>query len=60
MFWVIDRWHYYGDRYQKTENQTFMKVTVFKYYGSKNETKSIQIIRLTKNDKKEIVGKVTF
>jgi len=52
--------NYYGDRYQKIENPTFMKVTVFKYYGSKKQTKSIQIIRLTRNDKKEIVGKVRF
>ncbi len=52
--------NYYGDRYQKIENPTFMKITIFKYYGTKKETKTIQIIRLTKKDSKEIVAKVTF
>ena len=51
---------YYGDRYQKADNPTFMKVTMFKNYGSKNETKETQIIRLTKSDDEEIIAKLTF
>jgi hypothetical protein len=39
---------YYRDRYQKLENLTFMKVTVYKNYGSKDESSSVEVIRLTK------------
>ncbi|MEC3906648.1 VIT domain-containing protein [Tamlana sp. 2201CG12-4] len=51
---------YYGDRYQKEENPTFMKVTMFKYYGSKKEIKETKIIRLTKRDDQEIIAKLSF
>lgn len=50
--------NYFGDRYQKIENPTFMKVTMFKNYGKPNETKSIKVIRLTKTKNKEIVAKI--
>jgi len=49
---------YYGDRYQKVENPTFMKVTMFKNYGKPNETKEIKVIRLTKTKDKQIVAKI--
>ncbi|WP_229724575.1 VIT domain-containing protein [Winogradskyella forsetii] len=51
---------YYGDRYQKIENPTFMKVTIFKNYGSKNQSIEKQIIRLTKSDDEEIIAKLSF
>ncbi|EDP72058.1 hypothetical protein FBALC1_13192 [Flavobacteriales bacterium ALC-1] len=51
---------YYGDRYQKIENPTFMKVTVYKNYGTNDESKSVEIIRLTKSDDQEIVAKLSF
>jgi uncharacterized protein YfaP (DUF2135 family) len=51
---------YFGDRYQKVENPTFMKVTMFKNYGFKNESKEIKIIRLTKRDDKEVIAKLSL
>jgi len=51
---------YYGDRYQKIENPTFMKVTIYKNYGSTDESKSVEIIRLTKRDDEEIIAKLRF
>jgi Vault protein inter-alpha-trypsin domain/Uncharacterized protein conserved in bacteria (DUF2135) len=51
---------YYGDRYQKVENPTFMKVTIFKHYGSKKESKEIKIIRLTQKDDEEVIAKLSF
>lgn len=51
---------YYGDRNQKIESPTFMKVTMFKHYGSKNESKETKIIRLTKKDDEEIIAKLSF
>jgi len=51
---------YYGDRYQKEENPTFMKITIFKNYGSKDETIEIKIIRLTKKDDEEIIAKLSY
>ncbi|WP_418604037.1 TonB-dependent receptor plug domain-containing protein [Hwangdonia sp.] len=50
--------NYFGDRYQKIENPTFMKVTMFKNFGKPNETKDIKIIRLTKTKDKQIVAKI--
>ena len=50
--------NYFGDRYQKVENPTFMKVTMFKNFGKLNETKNIKIIRLTKTKDKQIVAKL--
>lgn len=50
--------NYFGDRYQKVENPTFMKVTMFKNFGKPNETKDIKIIRLTKTRDKQIVAKL--
>lgn len=52
--------NYYGDRYQKVENPTFMKVTLYKYYGTKKETKEVKIIRLAKSNEKLIVAKLAF
>lgn len=51
---------YYGSRYQKIETPTFMKVTIFKQYGTLKETKETQILRLVKADNEEIVAKLTF
>ncbi|MDY8134112.1 VIT domain-containing protein [Aquimarina sp. 2201CG5-10] len=51
---------YYGDRYQKVESPTFMKVTIFKKYGTKKVIKETKIIRLTKQDDEEIVAMVRF
>ncbi|WP_160127685.1 VIT domain-containing protein [Kordia antarctica] len=51
---------YFGDRYQKIENPTFMKVTLYKYYGTKKETKEVKIIRLAESNEKLIVAKLRF
>lgn len=51
---------YFGDRYQKVENPTFMKVTLYTYYGTKKETKEIKIIRLAESKEKLIVAKLRF
>ena len=51
---------YYGDRYQKAENPTFMKVTIYKYYGTKRESKAIKMIRLTNKDEFEMIAKVSI
>lgn len=50
--------NYYGDRYQKIENPTFMKVTMFKNFGKTNESREVKIIRLTKAKDKQIVAKL--
>ena len=49
---------YFGDRKQKIETPTFMKVTVFKNQGSKNEEKTVQVIRLVRKDREEIIAKI--
>ena len=51
---------YFGDRYQKVESPTFMKITMYKYYGTKRESKETKIIRLTKKDDEEMVAKISI
>ncbi|WP_083477209.1 VIT domain-containing protein [Lacinutrix algicola] len=50
--------NYFGDRYQKTENPTFMKVTIFRNFGESNETKEIKVVRLSKSKSNQIVAKI--
>jgi uncharacterized protein YfaP (DUF2135 family) len=52
--------NYYGDRYQKIENPTFMKITLYKYYGTPRETKEIKVVRLTNKRDKKVVAKITI
>ncbi len=49
---------YYSDRVQKIETPTFMKITVFKNQGARNEEKITRVIRLSKKDQEEVVEKV--
>ncbi len=51
---------YYGDRKQKIETPTFMKVTIFKNQGKVNEEKKVYVIRLSKNDSDEVIAKIEF
>ncbi|EDP95736.1 VIT domain-containing protein [Kordia algicida OT-1] len=51
---------YFGDRYQKIENPTFMKVTLYTDYGTIQETKQVKVIRLTKSKDQTIVAKLRF
>jgi len=50
--------NYYGDRYQKLENPTFLKVTIFKNYGKPNQSQEIKVIRLDSKKDDMIVAKV--
>jgi len=52
--------NYYGDRYQKIENPTFMKVTMHAHYGTLKQSKEVKIIRLTNSKDNQIVAKMVF
>ncbi|NQY06313.1 MAG: carboxypeptidase-like regulatory domain-containing protein, partial [Flavobacteriaceae bacterium] len=52
--------NYFGDRYQKISNPTFMKVTIFKYYGTDKEQKEIKVVRLDRTYKNEMLAKLVF
>lgn len=41
---------YYSNSQQKISGPTFLKITVFKNYGKENEEKTVQLVRLTKQD----------
>lgn len=51
---------YFGDRKQKIATPTFMKITIFKNQGTRNEEKTVQVIRLVKADKEEVIAKIEF
>ena len=50
--------NYFGDRKQKLETPTFLKVTIYTNQGKKNASKEVSVIRLTRKDKEEIVARV--
>ena len=52
--------NYYGDRYQKVETPTFMKVTIFRNYGRVNQEKEVKVIRLTGRSKKHLVERIVI
>lgn len=52
--------NYYADDKQKISGPTFLKVTVFKNYSTKRETKSTMIYRLDKGEDELEVGKIKF
>jgi tetratricopeptide (TPR) repeat protein len=52
--------NYYGDRYQKIETPTFMKVTIFRNYGRVNQEKEVKVIRLTGRSKKHLVERIAI
>ena len=49
---------YFGDRKQRIETPTFMKVTIFKNQGKSSAEKIIRVIRLTKKDREEMIAKI--
>lgn len=51
---------YFANSKQKISGPTFLKVTIFKNYGSKNESKTIQLVRLTNTDDVLDLGKIIF
>lgn len=50
--------NYFGDRHQKIENPTFLKLTIFKNYGSENESKELKVIRLSGDDGLQLIERV--
>ncbi|MCL6217232.1 carboxypeptidase-like regulatory domain-containing protein [Zunongwangia pacifica] len=51
---------YYSDNVQKISGPTFLKVTVFRNYGTKNQDKTLKIYRLENQDDELKVGEINF
>jgi uncharacterized protein YfaP (DUF2135 family) len=51
---------YYASEQQKISGPTFLKITIFKNYGSKNELKSTELVRLTKAGDVLDIGELIF
>ncbi|MEP2935149.1 MAG: VIT domain-containing protein [Gilvibacter sp.] len=49
---------YFGDRYQKIENPTYLKVTIFKNYGRANQTEEVQVIHLDSAADEALIAKI--
>lgn len=52
--------NYFGDRYQKLDNPTFLKVSVFKYYGTPNQTEEIKVFRLEGRNENLLLEEIVF
>jgi tetratricopeptide (TPR) repeat protein len=50
--------NYYGDRDQRVSRPTFMKVTIFKNFGTASEEKEVKVIRIDRHYKNEMVAKL--
>lgn len=50
--------NYFDDRYQKIENPTFMKVTIYRNYGRADETKEVSVVRLSNSDTIQLVKRI--
>lgn len=51
---------YYADDVQKISGPTTLKITIFKNYGSDNETKEVRVFRLDNEDGELEIGSITF
>ncbi|QCE42682.1 VIT domain-containing protein [Psychroserpens sp. NJDZ02] len=51
---------YFADDVQKISGPTTLKITIFKNYGSKNETKEVRIYRLDSEKDVLEIGSITF
>ncbi|MBW2937553.1 carboxypeptidase-like regulatory domain-containing protein [Aureisphaera sp. CAU 1614] len=51
---------YFADNYQKISGPTILKVTMYKNYGKKNETKKLIITRLDKEQDEILIGNLQF
>ena len=51
---------YFGDDIQKISGPTTLKITIFKNYGRKNETKEVRVYRLDAKEDLLEIGYVTF
>lgn len=51
---------YFGDRYQKIENPTFMKISIYENYGAKDEKRRIKVMRLSKETDNKLIERVAL
>ncbi|WP_417886850.1 VIT domain-containing protein [Zunongwangia sp.] len=51
---------YYSDNVQKISGPTFLKVTVFRNYGTKEQQKILKVYRLENSDDELKVGEINF
>ncbi len=53
--------NYYGTSSQKISGPTTIKATLFKNYGSSNQTKKVKVVRLNDSKKKKVLlGEIVF
>lgn len=51
---------YFANSQQKISGPTFLKISTYKNYGTKNEIKNVQLIRLTEVDDILAIGTLKF
>lgn len=51
---------YFGDRYQKVENPTFMKMSIYENYGTKDQKRRIKVLRLSKETDNKLIERVAL
>lgn len=52
--------NYFGDRYQKVDNPTFLKVTIFKYYGTPQQNEEVKVYKLDQAEGNLLLDEVIF
>ncbi|MEM7086759.1 MAG: VIT domain-containing protein [Bacteroidota bacterium] len=51
---------YFGDRYQKIENPTFMKMSIYENYGTKDQKRRIKVMRLSKETDNKLIERIAL
>ncbi|MEM7187781.1 MAG: TonB-dependent receptor plug domain-containing protein, partial [Bacteroidota bacterium] len=51
---------YFGDNYQKVENPTFMKVSIFENYGTPEQQRRIRVMRLSEDSDETLVERIAL
>ncbi|MBL4663315.1 MAG: TonB-dependent receptor plug domain-containing protein [Flavobacteriaceae bacterium] len=51
---------YFGDRYQKVENPTFMKMSIYENYGTKKQQRRIKVMRLSKETDNKLIERIAL
>ena len=51
---------YFGDNYQKVENPTFMKVSIYEKYGTAQQQRRIKVLRLSEDSDEKLVERIAL
>lgn len=52
--------NYRGGRYQKVDTPTFLKMTIYRNYGKKEQTKEVKVIRMARDERGHLIERIVI